>query len=79
VHHWIVLMTIAEGGMSQEQRRGVDQLHAQLLGRLTAAGETTQADQLVAETGIPVPAWFNVRETTLSDVNRLGLELRRPR
>ena len=65
--------------MSQEQRHGVDQLHTQLLGQLTGVGETTLADQLAAEIGIPVPSWFNVRETTLSDVNQLGLELRRPR
>jgi len=65
--------------MSQEQRRGVDQLRAQLLGRLTSGSEMTRVDQLAAEIGIPVPAWFNVRETTLSDVNQIGLELRRPR
>jgi hypothetical protein len=65
--------------MTREQRRGVDQLHTQLLGRLSEIGETTPADQLAAEIGIPVPAWFDVRETTLSDVNQIGLELRRPR
>lgn len=65
--------------MTTEQRRSIEQLNDQLLGQLANSRVTSAADRLAAEIGIPVPAWFNVREPTVSDVNMVGLELRRSR
>ena len=74
MHHWLVLTVTAEGAMTQEARKSLDDLHAQLLGRIegAAAGAT---EELVP--GIPRPAWFNPRSPTLSEVTGAGLGLRR--
>jgi hypothetical protein len=60
--------------MTQEQRRGLDDLHMQLLGRLGDVSDA--ADETLVE-GIPRPAWFKPQLPTYSEATGAGLALRR--
>jgi hypothetical protein len=65
------------GSLTEEARKGLEQLDAEALGYLSDNNEEDELDNLNVIPGLPRPAWFSTKPMTISEVNLVGLSARR--